>query len=199
MRRTPLLDLDARVSVDELQRSSPWDSLQAGLLAATARWTPAALSAFLQRRATLHLSVLALASAVVAGSALAGQRSEAYVQPAPFAEGSDSLAASAHTAIVARSLPSGQDVYTVQPGDTLTSIARQTGVGEEALLAFNGYTSSDVLNVGLRLRIPDLSTVPAERLRIKDTAPHDSTPLVGDLPLPPQKPAPELTIHEVQK
>ncbi len=76
MRRTPLLDLDARVSVEELERSSPWDSLQASLLAASARWTPAELSAFLQRRATLHLSALALATAVIAGSASVAQQQE---------------------------------------------------------------------------------------------------------------------------
>ena len=199
MRRSPLLDLDAQVSVEELKRPSPWDGVPATLLAAATRWTPAAVGAFVQRRATLHVSVLALATAIVAGSAFVAQQPEAYVPPQPAVAGSDSLATSAQAAIVARSLPSGPNLYTVQDGDTLTSIARQTGVNEEALLAFNGYTSSDALSIGLRLRIPDLSKVPVEQLRINDTAPHDATPLVGDTPLPPQKPVPDLTIHEVQK
>ncbi|MFI5269658.1 MAG: LysM peptidoglycan-binding domain-containing M23 family metallopeptidase, partial [Chloroflexota bacterium] len=121
--------------------------------------------------------------------------------------GTDSLEIAARTAIVARSVPftsaNGDSTYIVQPGDTLSLISRHTGVNEEALLAFNGYSSSDALNVGLALRSPDLSNIPPEQLRIKDTAPHDATPLVtessaGDA-LPPQKPSPELTIHEVQQ
>lgn len=204
MRRSPLDHFDATVSVEELKGPPPWANL---MLAAAGRWAASEVSAYLLRRSTLHVSVLALATAVVAGSAFVS-RAPASGSAVAFATtgATDSLEISARTAIVARSLPlgasPGQGSYTVRPGDTLTSIASLTGVNEEALLAFNGYSSSDALNVGMRLRIPDLSAVPAEQLRIKDTAPHDSIPLVGDSSadaLPPQKPAPELTIHEIQK
>ncbi len=208
MRRSPLDDFDVRVSVEKLETPSLWGNLQSTMSAAAGRWSAADLSGYLRRRATVHVSVLALATAVVAGSAFV---SRAYDDSAAFVPattaGTDSLEISARTAIIARSIPftspSGDSSYLVQPGDTLTSISRQTGVNEEALLAFNGYSSSDVLNVGLRLRIPDLSKVPADQLRIKDTAPHDATPLVSESSaseaLLPQKPSPELTIHEVQK
>ncbi|MFI5267028.1 MAG: LysM peptidoglycan-binding domain-containing protein, partial [Chloroflexota bacterium] len=207
MRRSPLDDFDVRVSVEELETPSLWGNLQSTMSNAAGRWSVADLSGYLRRRATVHVSVLALATAIVAGSTFVGQAPDDSATFTQAAAGTDSLEVSARTAIIARSIPftssSGDSSYVVQPGDTLTSISRQTGVNEEALLAFNGYASSDALNVGLRLRIPDLSKVPAEQLRIKDTAPHDATPLVNESTsgevLPPQKPSPELTIHEVQK
>ena len=207
MRRSPLDDFDVRVSVEKLESPSLWGNLQSTMSTAAGRWPAAELSEYLRRRATVHVSVLALATAILAGSAFAGRAPDSGADFATASAGTDSLEVAAKTAIIAHAIPftspSGDSSYLVQPGDTLTSISRQTGVNEEALLAFNGYTSSDALNVGLRLRIPDLSTVPAEQLRIKDTAPHDSTPLVsessaGEAP-PPQKPSPELTIHEVQR
>jgi murein DD-endopeptidase MepM/ murein hydrolase activator NlpD len=203
MRRSPLNNFDLRVSVEKLETPSLWGNLQSTMSVAASRWSTAGVSGYVRRRATVHVSVLALAVAVAGGSAFVGRapdNSPAFTQAAG---GTDSLEVAARTAIIARSIPltssSGDSSYVVQPGDTLTSISRQTGVNEEALLAFNGYSSSDALNVGLRLRIPDLSKVPAEQLRIKDTAPHEATPLVNEAVLPPQKPAPELTIHEVQK
>jgi murein DD-endopeptidase MepM/ murein hydrolase activator NlpD len=205
MRRSPLDDYDLQVSVEELAPPLAWGSLPSLHLqsSVTGRWTSFELSSYLRRRATLHMSVLALATAVLAGSAfVANQKPDAaiVVQAGP---GAGSLALAAKSAIVARAIPltsQGSDaLYQVQPGDTLNSIAHQVGVNEEALLAFNGLTSSDALNVGLRLRIPDLAKVPAEQLRIKDTAPHEATPPVTQSLLTPQKPTPQLSIREIQK
>ncbi|HLQ31971.1 MAG TPA: peptidoglycan DD-metalloendopeptidase family protein [Chloroflexota bacterium] len=210
MRRSPIDDY-VQVSVEEFQPSFPWSNLpytlatlQPNLSTLSNRWPTADLGTYLQRRATVHMSVLVLATAVLAGSAMLNRApAEVAAPPLAAAAASDSLGLSGKTAIVARAIPftnQGSDSsYTVQPGDTLTAIARRVGVNEEALLAFNGFSSSDALNVGLRLRIPDLSKVPPEQLRVKDTAPHDSMPLVGSAVLPPQKASPDLTIHAIEK
>ncbi|GEM_PF-1043873 len=205
MRRSPF-DHEAAIAVKEFAAAAPWDGLESSLRSIFSERSAAPdVAAYLRRRATVHMSVLVMATAVVAGAAIAS-RAPADVNPAPPAAAAavaDSLSLSGKTAIVARAIPftsAGNDsTYLVQPGDTLTSIARQVGVPEEALLAFNGFTSSDALSVGLRLRIPDLSKVPPEQLRIKDMAPHESMPLVEPGVLPPQKASPDLIIHEVAK
>ncbi|HEY8695456.1 MAG TPA: LysM domain-containing protein, partial [Chloroflexota bacterium] len=159
MRRSPLDDFDVRVSVEKLETPSLWGNLQSSMSTAAGRWSAADLSGYLQRRATIHVCVLALATAIVAGSAFVSRAYDDSAAFVPATAGTDSLEISARTAIIARSIPftspSGDSSYLVQPGDTLTSISRQTSVNEEALLAFNGYSSSDALNVGLRLRIQD--------------------------------------------
>ena len=173
MRRSPF-DHEAAIAVKEFAAAAPWDGLESSLRSIFSERSAAPdVAAYLRRRATVHMSVLVMATAVVAGAAIAS-RAPADVNPAPPAAAAavaDSLSLSGKTAIVARAIPftsAGNDsTYLVQPGDTLTSIARQVGVPEEALLAFNGFTSSDALSVGLRLRIPDLSKVPPEQLRIK--------------------------------
>src|SRR5712692_9446496 len=175
MRRSPFDDYDVQVSIEEFPSQSLWDGLPSALQSLFShRWTAADFSPYLHRRATVHMSVLVLATAVVAGSAIVTRApAELPTASAPTAA-TDSLTLHGKAAIVARAIPftsQGNDAtYLVQPGDTLTLIARQVAVPEEALLAFNGFTSSDALSVGLRLRVPDLSKVPPEQLRIKDMA-----------------------------
>ena len=53
------------------------------------------------------------------------------------------------------------DQYTVQPGDTLWSIAERNGVSVSALAAENGRSSDAVLPVGATLVIPPLSSLVA--------------------------------------
>lgn len=45
-------------------------------------------------------------------------------------------------------------VYTVQPGDTLSSIARRFGTTVDKLMALNGLTNRSVVLAGQRLRVP---------------------------------------------
>jgi murein DD-endopeptidase MepM/ murein hydrolase activator NlpD len=63
------------------------------------------------------------------------------------------------------------DQYTVQPGDTLGSIARGYGISLEALMQANGLNESSVLPVGLVLNIPPVST---------DAAPGSSFKIIPD-------------------
>ena len=51
--------------------------------------------------------------------------------------------------------------YTVQWGDTLTSIAASYGTTPEAIMALNGMSNANLLSVGQVLRIPGQSSAPA--------------------------------------
>jgi murein DD-endopeptidase MepM/ murein hydrolase activator NlpD len=204
MRRSPFDGYEARVSVEELPAAAfgslPSIASLRGLLAS--RLSKARLAGQLSKRAAVHASVFVLAAAVAAAGAFSGhQAASDSSAELSAAAGSINPAITAKTAIVARAIPltnTGADaMYAVQPGDTLSSIAHAVNVNEEALLAFNGLVSSDALNVGMRLRIPDLAKVPPEQLRIQDTAPHEATPPIGDIG--PQRPAPALTVREIQK
>lgn len=50
--------------------------------------------------------------------------------------------------------------YTVEQGDTLTSIAANFGTTPAAIMVLNGLTDANVLSVGQVLRIPDQSSSP---------------------------------------
>ena len=52
------------------------------------------------------------------------------------------------------------DQYTVQPGDTLGSIAQGYGITLEALMAANGLNESSILSVGVVLNIPPINADP---------------------------------------
>jgi lipoprotein NlpD len=56
--------------------------------------------------------------------------------------------------------------YKVQPGDTLSSISRETGVSVNELIALNGISNPSLIRVGQRLRLSEDAFVPAS-----DTAP----------------------------
>ncbi len=55
---------------------------------------------------------------------------------------------------------SGADTYTVQPGDTLNSIARRAGVGVDELARLNGLADPDTIFVGMVLRLPEGAAQP---------------------------------------
>ena len=80
--------------------------------------------------------------------------------------------------------------YTVQPGDTLLAIARQLGVDADDLMAANGLTDPDTLDVGQVLVVPTPSAGTA------------STPAPGSTPMPtatenPDSMAPRVEIRGV--
>lgn len=68
----------------------------------------------------------------------------------------DSAAAPAPTDALAA--PPGGEIYTVQSGDTLMTIAREYGVTIEEIVAANGLTNPDRLDVGQQLVIPPPSS-----------------------------------------
>ena len=68
----------------------------------------------------------------------------------------DSAAAPAPTDALAA--PPGGEIYTVESGDTLMIIARQFGVTIDEIVAANGLTNPDRLDVGQQLVIPPPSS-----------------------------------------
>lgn len=51
--------------------------------------------------------------------------------------------------------------YRVQPGDTLSSISRETGVSVDRLIALNDISNPSLIRVGQRLRLSDDAMVPS--------------------------------------
>ena len=51
--------------------------------------------------------------------------------------------------------------YRVQPGDTLSSISRETGVSVDRLIALNDISNPGLIRVGQRLRLNDDAVVPS--------------------------------------
>ncbi len=167
------------------------------------------LSIDVRSRAARHVGVLLLAMGVLIGS-FVGTAGGGAARTFTFGVGTDALARSAQTAIVARAIPltsqPNAQPYVVKPGDSLATIAHQVGVTEEALLAYNGLTSSDALTIGTELRIPDPRAVSPDQLTLRDTAPHGALPLVGAAPsqsasepLGPQTPSPDVVVHDILK
>ncbi|MFW6069722.1 MAG: LysM peptidoglycan-binding domain-containing protein [bacterium] len=72
--------------------------------------------------------------------------------------------------------PSGESTYTVQPGDTLSSIARRFGTTYQELAALNNLSNPNVIHVGQVLQLPGGSSGPP--------AP-DPDPDPGPTPPPP--------------
>ena len=64
---------------------------------------------------------------------------------------------------------SEENRYTVQKGDTMTSIARQYGVSAADLIALNPYVSPNVLVVGQVICVP-------ERAQAEESAPQVEQP-----------------------
>lgn len=51
--------------------------------------------------------------------------------------------------------------YRIQPGDTLSSISRETGVSVDRLIALNDISNPSLIRVGQRLRLSDDAVVPS--------------------------------------
>jgi murein DD-endopeptidase MepM/ murein hydrolase activator NlpD len=62
------------------------------------------------------------------------------------------------------------EVYEVQPGDTLFSIAQRFGSSVEAIVAANDITNPSLINPGQKLIIPTVEEVPASSTRSGSTA-----------------------------
>lgn len=60
----------------------------------------------------------------------------------------------ATTAVVATEAPIEGDYYTIQAGDSLSSIAQKTGASEEDIMAANNMSNANVLVAGTDLLIP---------------------------------------------
>ncbi len=61
-------------------------------------------------------------------------------------------------------LPTAEEFYTIQQGDTLFGIAEAFGVSVDELISFNGIADPDAIQAGQRLQIPPASestTTPA--------------------------------------
>ncbi|RME63407.1 MAG: LysM peptidoglycan-binding domain-containing protein, partial [Caldilineae bacterium] len=62
-------------------------------------------------------------------------------------------------------------IHIVQPGETLSSIARRYGVSYYTIAVHNGIRNANLLKVGQRLRIPQSSAQPTSRPAVKVTKP----------------------------
>lgn len=62
-----------------------------------------------------------------------------------------------------------QGTYRIQPGDTLTSISRDTGVSVDRLIALNGISNPSLIRVGQRLRLSDDAAVPSGMMADRDS------------------------------
>lgn len=83
--------------------------------------------------------------------------------------------------------------YTVQPGDTLFHISQVLGIDMEAIMAANGITDPNTLDVGQVLRIPQVEAGSAAQ-------PGPPQPEVGAFPTAtpgPDSQAPRVQIREV--
>lgn len=83
------------------------------------------------------------------------------------------------------------DVYTVQPGDTLSGIAKICSVPVDKIAAYNGIADVDAIHVGQIIRIPPEDwEIPAEDPNPSDVPP-EPTESVSDLPEASQENVPE--------
>jgi len=109
----------------------------------------------------LHVAVLTepgkiaalppLGSNVLARSAARTLRSEGEVAPRAAAAPADRVP---NTPASAGDTPIGAGTYRVRAGDTLTDVARRTGVSVRALARANRRSARGVLRVGTVLRVP---------------------------------------------
>jgi LysM repeat protein len=75
---------------------------------------------------------------------------------------------------------SGEDVYTVKPGDNLSKIARSSGTTVKAIMAMNNLTSTRI-NAGQKLKMPAKTTAasPMETMPAATTTTTASNPTSG--------------------
>jgi LysM repeat protein len=73
---------------------------------------------------------------------------------------------------------SGEDVYTVKPGDNLTKIAHTSGTTVKALMALNNMTSTRI-NAGQKLKLPAKTTAASPMDTMPTTMTTASNPTSG--------------------
>lgn len=61
------------------------------------------------------------------------------------------------------------DSYTVQPGDTLSAIARRVGLTYQELAAYNGISNPSLIYPGQVLEIPGMAAQPSPAIKVGDT------------------------------
>ena len=61
------------------------------------------------------------------------------------------------TAGATTTLPTAEEFYTIQQGDTLFGIAQAFGVSVDDLISFNAISDPDAIQAGQRLQIPPAS------------------------------------------
>lgn len=76
---------------------------------------------------------------------------------------------------------SGTKVYSVQKGDTLSSIASSHGISWKHLAEFNNLSNPNQLKIGQELRIPESTGSAVASVSKKHTAPVSSRPVVGSI------------------
>lgn len=68
-------------------------------------------------------------------------------------------------------LPTAEEFYTIQQGDTLFGIAQAFGVSVDELISFNAISDPDAIQAGQRLQIPPASANPTTTAATTTTAP----------------------------
>lgn len=66
------------------------------------------------------------------------------------------------TSLAVTAAPAGADIYVVQPGDTLSLIAKRTGVPAADLAAANGITNQHLVRAGQQLQVPSKAKAAAK-------------------------------------
>jgi LysM repeat protein len=89
----------------------------------------------------------------------AALQQQGRVPPDPAAAAPAPAAAPARASAAA---PAPQGAYTVRPGDTLSSLAAQSGVSVEAMAAMNGLDPAGLLLSGTVLKLPSGAPAPAQ-------------------------------------
>jgi len=78
-------------------------------------------------------------------------------------------------------VPSATKVYSVQKGDTLSSIASVYGTSWKKLAEYNNLSNPNQLKVGQELRISELSGAAAPLASVKHAAPVSSRPVASSI------------------
>ncbi len=92
--------------------------------------------------------------------------------------------------------PTPAGLYVVQPGDTLSGLAQDFGTTIEDIMAANGITDPDALQVGQTLIIPSLVDRPVlTAVPITPTVPPSATPIPPtNTPAPTRRPPPPTAV-----
>jgi LysM repeat protein len=114
------------------------------------------------------------------------------ITPAPTFD-IDATATSYAQQMVASPTPAG--LYIVQPGDTLSGLAQDFGTTVEDIMAANGITDPDALQVGQALIIPSLVSRPINTASpVSPTVPPTATAVPPTATrVPTRRPAPTAT------